>query len=53
MLPVVRARRDDARDPRLLGHSRRLTLASVAWGQFGLAYLFAAIVLDARLLQLA
>ena len=54
MLPVVRGRAETTRE--ILVYSAGLvafTLAPVAWGQFGVAYLFAAIVLDARLLQLA
>lgn len=54
MLPVVRGR--DATTREILVYSAALvalTLAPVAWGQFGVAYLFAAIVLDGRLLQLA
>ena len=54
MLPVIRGRAATTRE--ILAYSAALvalTLAPVAWGQFGFAYLFAAIVLDARLLQLA
>jgi len=54
MLPVVRGHAATTRE--ILAYSAALvafTLAPVAWGQFGVAYLLAAIVLDARLLQLA
>jgi heme o synthase len=54
MLPVVRGRAVTTRE--ILAYSAALvalTLAPVAWGQFGVAYLFGAILLDARLLQLA
>jgi protoheme IX farnesyltransferase len=54
MLPVARGRDTTTRE--ILAYSAALgafSLAPVAWGQFGVAYLLAAIMLNGRLLQLA